>query len=701
MKKHSLIRRSFSVGRLILSCAFMFAATIACAQSYYYNIVTGLPAGYNYGQSGTTLLSSNPVSQNDVLSTKRTLPFPWTFFGQSVTKYLVSDNGYITFDTTAVTSFPNNTSVPNAANPNKAIYAFWDDAELTSYSGVHDYIYSWTYGSFPNRVHVIQWSGITPKGTSPQTNYTYFAILIHEGGNFDIVHNFGRGPQSGTVGVEDATGTDATMVTGSPSFVLPITPILTSQMKVYKFYYGTQPTYDIVGDSVSTPWFVSSGTNVSMTGDLINYGKTTITSMDLNYRIDGGAVQTQTLTGLNFVSNTYYNFTHNIQWSAVGPGVMHNIKVWCTKLNGSNNDNVPANDSIFGTIFVNNGVTATREVLIEEFSTAPCGYCPEGNLMLQNIIDSVPKTMAVTHHSGYLTDSMTIPEDLAYESVFAFGAPTATIDRTWFPGETMYALGRGVWKSYTLQELGKKTPVDLGLSTTYNSSNRQLNINVDANFVDYAYPGDIRISVFIVEDSVMKIGAGYDQTNYYNTTFGHAFYNKGNPIVGFYHMHVLRAVPSGTWGSAGVIPSNPGPSQTYSKNYLYTLPTKFKEKRVKVIAFVNYYNQYYKEVLNAKEVNNIFTGIEAPEKALTSMELYPNPSNGEFGASFSLESRGELSLEILNTLGEKVYTENLGTYLPGTHTVYYDKGGLAPGIYMVSLRSGEQRMLKKLVVSGN
>lgn len=681
----------------VLALALSVLAFQASSQSYYYLAQTGLDPGYNWAGSGTVVLSSNPTNKNDVLSTLRTLPFTWNFYGQAVNKYLVSDNGYITFDTTATVSYPANTGLPNAANPNKAIYAFWDDGELAQYSGVYDYIYSWTYGTFPNRTHVIQWSGITPRGANPQTAYWYFAILIHEGKDFDIVHNFGTGIMTGTVGVEDASGTDATMVQGSPGFIMASPPMQTWQMKVYKFIYGTQPNYDMFGDSVSTPKLVVNNTNVNITGAMINYGKQTITSMNLNYRIDNGSVQTQSVN-VNIPTNGLYNFTHNIPWTATGPGVMHTLKAWASNLNG-NSDSNPVNDTMYGTIFVNNGATALKKVLIEEFSTAPCGYCPEGNLMLQNILDSVANVMAVTHHSGYLTDSMTIPENLTIANIFAFGAPTATINRVWYPGEPKYAIGRNIWKSTAQQQLTVKTPVDIDLSTTYNSTTRNLNITVDANFVDYAYPGSIRITIYIVEDSVMKIGAGYDQTNYYNGTFGHYFYQKGDPIVGFWHRHVLRAVPSGVWGTTGVIPSNPAPSQTYQRVYNYTVPTKFNAKRIHVIAFLNYYDTYNKEVLNAAEVKNIMTGIGPQELANESFKLFPNPSSGEFAASFSLAQASDARVLIYNAIGEEVYAAALGHYQPGEHTVYCGDHGLKPGVYLVNIVLGEQKLSTRLVVS--
>ncbi|MFK7785133.1 MAG: hypothetical protein AB8B56_08455, partial [Crocinitomicaceae bacterium] len=184
-------------------------ALYGTAQSYGSNSSTGTSDPYAYNIAGTAVLS---IPAQEVLSTDQTIPFAWNFFGAPVTTYKVSDNGYITFDAAATVSEPVNTAIPDAGGPNNAIYAFWDDINIASGTGATDQVNSFTYGSAPNRTHVIQWFSATPTAGS---GFMYCAVRLHECGDFDVVLNYGNATgMSATIGCEDATGTNGVMVEG-------------------------------------------------------------------------------------------------------------------------------------------------------------------------------------------------------------------------------------------------------------------------------------------------------------------------------------------------------------------------------------------------------------------------------------------------------------------------------------------------------
>ena len=101
--------------KLLLS-AFGLAVGITAVQAQYYVIEeTGEVSGYSWDGTGTTILD-NPA--DDVYSPAQTIPFTFDYYGNSVTSYLASDNGYITFDVTSTTSDPANTAIPTTGGPN-------------------------------------------------------------------------------------------------------------------------------------------------------------------------------------------------------------------------------------------------------------------------------------------------------------------------------------------------------------------------------------------------------------------------------------------------------------------------------------------------------------------------------------------------------------------------------------------------------
>ena len=82
---------------------------------------------------------------------------------------------------------------------------------------------------------------------------------------------------------------------------------------------------------------------------------------------------------------------------------------------------------------------------------------------------------------------------------------------------------------------------------------------------------------------------------------------------------------------------------------------------------------------------------------------YPNPFNGETAIKFSLSKNGKVSINIYNTLGQKVKTLiNNSTLDAGYHKVIWNgtnehSMSVASGVYFYVLNSRSTRLVKKLV----
>lgn len=716
---HSIVKKVLSERVINHFCICLFL--VLClpgkmnSQSYYYQLTYGIDENsfeWGWNPYMKTIWTSGTASINDVLSPAQSLPFTWNFYGSPVIQYKISDNGYITFDTSSNTSYPVNGTLPSAGSPNNAIYGFWRDFEIAP--NVYDHVVTWTYGTAPNRVHVIEWQSLSPVGNTTQLNATYFAIRLYEGGDFDIVHIWGRNNNAdmngGTVGVENNDGSLGTMTYNSPNESMKMPVVLPEDVPVYKFTYGTQPLYDMAGLSLDLPEVVKAGTNVTVKGKLINYGTTTIFSFDLNYMVDGGTVQTEHITGMNIRTNAKYSFTHGTPWNAAGAGNIHTVTVWASSLNGNNDDN-PVNDSVKFNVFVNNGIAASKKALIEEFSTAPCGFCVDGLYITQTILNTYPNAVGFTHHAGYQTDSMTIPESKTYESIMGTGAPMAAIDRVKWPGEANLCVSRSnnSWVNKMVTQMNEVTPVNVNISTNYNTGSRILDITVTAKFVDYTYPGDLRLNAFVIEDSVTGNGDGYDQHNYYSHeapggAYGgtsHPFYPLPYIITGFVHRHVIRAMPSGLWGTAGIIPNAPALNENYSMTYHYTIPPTYKVKDISVIAFVSYFTADYSKlrILNTQEMHEATLGT--PEKPVTDepiFRVFPNPASGIVNVSFVLQKKAPVSLKVINNLGQVVATTSETVYSEGFHNITLCTFHLPSGYYNVILQNGNTCSASGMVV---
>ena len=158
-----------------------------------------------------------------------------------------------------------------------------------------------------------------------------------------------------------------------------------------------------------------------------NLGTSTINSIELKWTIDDfTTIHSETFTGLNISTNETSELIHpdNI---VAAPGE-YSLDMWVENVNGTDCDVNPANDSASRQIYVV-AEAADPKVLIEEFTTTYCQYCPGGHIMMDTLLANYDDFIGVAHHAGFYTDAMTIPAHEVYAALWASGAPTATINR--------------------------------------------------------------------------------------------------------------------------------------------------------------------------------------------------------------------------------------------------------------------------------
>jgi hypothetical protein len=90
-------------------------------------------------------------------------------------------------------------------------------------------------------------------------------------------------------------------------------------------------------------------------------------------------------------------------------------------------------------------------------------------------------------------------------------------------------------------------------------------------------------------------------------------------------------------------------------------------------------------------------GARVENSSVANLDVYPNPSRGEFRISFDLESRQYVYLSITNYLGEIVFTEELKEH-EGLYNKTIGLGNKANGIYMLNIRTNNQNINQKIVI---
>jgi hypothetical protein len=67
--------------------------------------------------------------------------------------------------------------------------------------------------------------------------------------------------------------------------------------------------------------------------------------------------------------------------------------------------------------------------------------------------------------------------------------------------------------------------------------------------------------------------------------------------------------------------------------------------------------------------------------------------------AFTLPGSAPASLDLIDVSGRRVAARAVGALGPGTHTVTLEGGSLAPGIYFVRLRQGNQRAVARAALT--
>jgi hypothetical protein len=92
------------------------------------------------------------------------------------------------------------------------------------------------------------------------------------------------------------------------------------------------------------------------------------------------------------------------------------------------------------------------------------------------------------------------------------------------------------------------------------------------------------------------------------------------------------------------------------------------------------------------------TGV-AENTNIKGLSMFPNPANTTANINFELTDKQEVSVNVYNSLGALVYTENKGTLAAGQQNIILNTEAYANGIYMIELVTGDMKTVSRLSVN--
>jgi len=238
-------------------------------------------------------------------------------------------------------------------------------------------------------------------------------------------------------------------------------------------------------------------------------------------------------------------------------------------------------------------------VVLEEYTGIHCQYCPDGHARAQALADQNPGHVVLIniHQGGYAVPSAGEPDyrtifgDTLASQINTNGYPTGTINRHVFedyndnPGGT--AMGRGYWAAAAAETFPLPTPVNVGLSSVFDTLSRLLTVTVETYYTAPSLTGVNYINVALLENGVI----GPQQVlTVWNTSYT--------------HNHMLRHFLTGYWGDTC---SNNAMGDFNQRIYTYTVPAGINMNKCDVAAYVIESHQ------------QVYTGAQVPAMGGTTL----------------------------------------------------------------------------------
>ncbi|MCP4442458.1 MAG: T9SS type B sorting domain-containing protein [Aureispira sp.] len=192
---------------------------------------------------------------DDAVSAALPIGFDFTFFCNTYTSFVISSNGFMSFDLAAGSNLGNDV-IPDVSDPQDFIALGWDD--LDPDGGAAGTIEYFTTGTAPNRTLVVNFINVPHFGS---TQTVTSQVILYETTNVVEIHNTDVQNDGGgmTQGIENATGTLGFAVPGRNDIAFTATnDAYRFAPKTYGPFYNWTPAGFVTDNTISNPYAIPS-----------------------------------------------------------------------------------------------------------------------------------------------------------------------------------------------------------------------------------------------------------------------------------------------------------------------------------------------------------------------------------------------------------------------------------------------------------
>ena len=422
--------------------------------------------------------------------------------------------------------------------------------------------------------------------------------------------------------------------------------------------------FDVAMESLNMPTTLGlNNAPFTFEGTLRNYGGATITSATINYSVNGGTPATESLSGLSIAPYDTYTWTHTTAWNPSTTGT-YSVDFYALPINGTFDQNT-SNDNLNVSIEVLTA-TADRVVLAEEFTSSTCGPCASFNPGYKQLLDA----NSANTETGRVTSvkyQMNWPSpgnDPAYNQEAADRRVAYGISGV---PDVVYS-GSNIPTSQANIDIVKDVPSLANLSAEWSATGNYIQCDATVNAL-----ADLGSNVVLHMAMIEKQINHSIQTNG-ETVFYHVFRKFMDGSNGD-SMSNMTAGNSFTHYANSTISVNAAPAQGSFDFWIGT-------SNMDVIVWLQ--NTTTGEVLQSAYGKYTTSGINEMDDVARFIAVYPNPSNEVAGIELDLIDRSDVTLNLVNSLGQTVYT-SAKSLDAGIQKIEVSTASLSAGLYFINV----------------
>ncbi len=289
--------------------------------------------------------------------------------------------------------------------------------------------------------------------------------------------------------------------------------------------------------------------------------------------------------------------------------------------------------------------TFNHNVLIEQFTTGKCQYCPGGAERIASAVGNSTNVVWIKHHAGFSEDDLT--NDIHRTMLCFYNgstyAPAVMFDRRHLsddPGPVMSVGYVSDLRNFISQAKNEPCYTKiLPLATAYDPATRRLRVSVSGRFGDAGiYNPDVRMILFLVEDSIYMAQSVAGQ----------------GMVSDFLHMGTVRDTLTPMWGAD--LTMEEGTLNYSLPEVIYRVPEGFDPAHCKVVAIM--YEHNAADINGCAVLNSLATGylsdmplaIGHPAPQPAALRLFPNPAQSRLTVECAA---GIAEVTLLDALGRE------------------------------------------------